>query len=116
MIRVLVCGGREYSDLEKVYHVLSGIHKKHGIDLIIQGGADGADKLARIWANDLAVQCCTFHANWNGLGKAAGPIRNENMLELSKPDAVIAFKGGTGTAGMVKLAKEAGVTVWEPCK
>lgn len=46
-------------------------------------------------------------------GKAAGPIRNQRMLDDGKPDRVLAFPGGRGTANMVKLAKAAGVPVHE---
>jgi hypothetical protein len=40
-------------------------------------------------------------AEWERLGRKAGPIRNQRMLEEGKPDLVVAFPGGTGTAGMM---------------
>jgi hypothetical protein len=52
-------------------------------------------------------------ANWRKYGPAAGPIRNQQMLDWG-PDLVVAFAGGTGTAGMVALARAAGVPVIEP--
>ena len=52
-----------------------------------------------------------YPANWKKHGRAAGPIRNKQMLEEAKPDLVIAFPGGAGTANMVKQAREAGVKV-----
>jgi hypothetical protein len=51
--------------------------------------------------------------DWKRLGTAAGPARNAKMLRDGKPDMVIAFKGGRGTANMVKQATEAGVTVFD---
>ena len=52
-----------------------------------------------------------YPADWDKHGKAAGPIRNKQMIDEGKPDLVIAFPGGRGTAGAVRLAKFAGVTV-----
>lgn len=80
---------------------------------IIHGGAKGADALAMSWA---AVNWCPeieFKADWAKHGRAAGPIRNKQMLEKGKPDVVIAFKGGRGTANMCRQAREAGVKVIE---
>lgn len=112
-MRILVCGGRDYDDYERVIQVMDAIHKKHGITLVIEGGARGADAHGGIWASNNGVPRCTFHANWDFHGKKAGSIRNQNMLELGTPDAVVAFPGGVGTADMVSRAKAAGVPVWE---
>lgn len=80
---------------------------------IVTGGASGADKAAVDWA---IVNWGTFReypANWSQYGRAAGPIRNKEMLEKEKPDLVIAFPGGPGTRDMVRRAKEAGIEVIE---
>ena len=113
-MKVLVCGGRNYNDHEFINKILNGIHKKHGITLIIEGGADGADENGGFWAVESGVQRCTYHANWDIHARKAGPIRNANMIKFGAPDVCIAFKGGKGTACMVDLARKAGVTVWEP--
>lgn len=52
-----------------------------------------------------------FPANWKKFGKAAGPLRNVKMIEEGKPDVVIAFPGGHGTANMVALAEASGIPV-----
>jgi hypothetical protein len=109
-VKVLVCGGRDYDNEEHVWEVLDLQCKLSPITLIIQGGARGADTLARLWADARRVDCLTVPADWNKYGAAAGPMRNARMLTY-KPDLVIAFPGGRGTAGMVKLANEAGVMV-----
>lgn len=111
-MKVLVCGGRTYEDIDKVYEILSKIHKYNIITEIIEGGAKGADTLARSWTNEIerGIPCVTFEADWNTHGKSAGYIRNKEMLDYG-PDLVVAFPGGKGTANMVKLAKEARVKV-----
>lgn len=113
MTRVLVCGGRNYTDAPKVRAVLDKLHAEAGIDLIIQGGAKGADDLAFDCARVNYVDQVQFDADWENQGSFAGPMRNTRMLNEGKPDLVIAFPGGRGTADMVKKARRAGVQVVE---
>lgn len=122
-MKVLVCGGRDFKDKEKLYKALDGLLEEYevigGIKVpfselvIIEGGARGADRLAREWAIEKEIVVITYEAEWDTLGKAAGYIRNNRMLTEGKPDVVIAFPGGRGTAMMVRIAKEAGVKVIE---
>jgi aspartokinase-like uncharacterized kinase len=111
MLRVLVTGGRDYRDGQAVSRALSDLREKHGDILIIQGGASGADQLARDYAHDHRVEYLNYPADWRGHGKSAGPIRNQRMIDDGKPDLVLAFPGGRGTADMVRRAEEAGVLV-----
>lgn len=114
-MRVLVCGGRDYSDRDKVFSMLDDLHTgdKGPITLLIEGGASGADNLAQMWAAERGVARSTFWANWRGEGRAAGPIRNAKMLADGKPDLVVAFPGGRGTQDMCRRARAAGVEVVE---
>ena len=110
-MRVLVCGGRDYNNQERVFAVLDEINPT----FIIEGGARGADTLAWLWARRRLDpdQRQQFQARWDQHGKAAGAIRNRQMLEEGKPDLVVAFPGGKGTADMIRQAKRAGVPVRE---
>lgn len=99
--RVLVCGGRDYDDKETIYDVLDALHTDIGIICIISGAARGADTLAINWAEDRAIPLHKYPANWDKYGKQAGALRNQQMLDEGKPDMVIAFPGGKGTADMV---------------
>ena len=110
-MKVLVCGGRAYTDASTIGTVLNDVHESRKIDILIEGGASGADKRAREWARSNGIHVATVDALWGGpLGKNAGPARNEAMLRLI-PDLVVAFPGGTGTASMVRIASQAGVEV-----
>jgi aspartokinase-like uncharacterized kinase len=113
MTRVLVCGGRDYSDIVRVFSVLDKLHREAEIDCIIEGGAKGADRLALEWAGQSSVPVETYEADWENQGSFAGPARNKRMLDEGKPDLVIAFPGGRGTADMVRKARRAGVEVVE---
>lgn len=112
-MKVLVCGGRDFDDYSKVCEVLDGIDQGHVITQIVHGAARGADRLANQWAFARGVPVNAFAANWESEGRAAGPIRNQRMLDLGKPDLVVAFPGGRGTADMVSRARAAGVEVRE---
>lgn len=112
-MRLLVCGGRDFNNEALLNMVLDAVQRKKGVTLLIEGGAVGADRLARQWAKRAGVPWQTFEADWKTLGRAAGVIRNQVMLDQGKPDGVIAFQGNRGTADMVRRARLAGVTVWE---
>ena len=111
MMRVLVCGGRHYCDREFIYRYLDALHKEHPIDVLIEGGAGGTDGIAGQWAVERGINNLIFPADWDKHGKVAGPIRNQRMLDEGKPDLVVAFPGGRGTADMMKRAKAVGVKV-----
>lgn len=109
-MKVLVCGGRDYIDYDRVDQVLSAIHEVAPISKIINGDARGADRLSTRWADEHnRVETWLFPADWRRHGKAAGPIRNQGMLDRTTPDLVIAFPGGHGTRDMVERAMRAGV-------
>lgn len=112
-MRVLVCGGRDWRDGGFVSRVLTQFHANTPITRLITGGATGVDSYAGGWAAVQAITIETYFAKWGEHGRAAGPIRNKQMLDEGKPDVVIAFPGGRGTANMVKQAREAGVRVIE---
>lgn len=112
MKRILVCGGRDYDDYERVKGVLDKLLDwcgGRGGLIIIQGMAPGADSLARRWAEDNGVETIGFRASWDLYGKRAGYIRNAQMLDEGKPDLVIAFPGGAGTNMMTDLSVKAGI-------
>ena len=112
-MKVLVCGGRNFDDVEFLDETLDAYHEQFVFTKLIHGGADGADTLAGDWAHSRGVQKKVYRANWGKHGRAAGPIRNQQMLDEEHPDLVIAFEGGNGTAHMVSIAKKAGVKVIE---
>jgi len=111
-MRILVCGGRDFTDEAHVHRELDFIDDDVCyISSLIEGGATGVDRFARNWAIKRKRPYKTFHANWTKYGKKAGYIRNAEMLKKGVPDLVIAFKGGAGTKMMIELAEKAGVLV-----
>lgn len=109
-MRVIVCGGREYTETDVVWSVLHAFDPDRVI--IVHGDARGADSLADHVARGFGFKTDPHPADWQRHGKGAGPIRNQQMLDAGA-DLVVAFPGGRGTADMVRRAREAGVPVME---
>ena len=110
-MRLLVAGSRDLTDRAQVFRVLDWVHARTPVSVLIQGGARGADSLAKEWAESRGVPVESFPADWGKHGKRAGPLRNARMLREGCPDLVVAFSGGRGTADMVRQAEAAGVRV-----
>lgn len=121
-MRILVCGDRDWTDYDLVLRTLQALRPS----LIIEGGQGeiidtpfrfyirGADSCARYAAMLVSGRSSMrFDADWKRLGKAAGPIRNQRMIDEGKPDLVVAFhddlERSKGTKDMLKRAKAAGV-------
>jgi hypothetical protein len=112
-VTVLVTGGRDYKDREHVFQQLDWLAERYGDLKVIEGGADGADKWARAWRADRRRPGRSYIANWARYPRGAGVLRNAEMLADGKPDLVLAFPGGRGTADMIRRAQTAGVRVIE---
>jgi hypothetical protein len=102
----LLCGGRDFSDQALFEAAMADLVGMYGCPRkVVHGAAPGLDTMADIWAKRLAVDVVACRADWDKHGKAAGPIRNEDMLIDHEPKRVIAFPGGKGTADMVRRAR-----------
>jgi hypothetical protein len=117
IVKALVCGDRHWTNKAIIMKVL----KEHGITQIIVGGASGADTIAEecakkiktIWGYPLVVW--KYMADWKKYGRAAGPIRNKQMLEMGKPQIVFAFhddiESSKGTKNMIMQANKEDIPV-----
>lgn len=113
---IMVTGGRDFDDYDRVYVGLSPYDEPGNI--LVVGGATGADELARqVWHYDFQLPYIVEPAPWERSGKPAGPMRNMSMVEgLSlvpavggkslHPDVVVAFPGGRGTKHACDYADE----------
>lgn len=102
----LICGGRDFADRDMFDGVLSQMMGQRGCpNKIVHGGAKGADTMAGDFAHRMSITGFAVLPDWQ-LGKIAGPLRNQRMLDEYKPHVVIAFPGGRGTADMVSRARK----------
>ena len=131
-MRLLVCGGRAYGrcllaphqpgyeaavqtayrEREFLTAALDRVHERHGpVVRLGHGAALGADTLAGLWAEGHKIGVSHYRAQWERYGDSAGIKRNIAMLAAFRPDLVVAFPGGTGTAHMASIATAKGVEV-----
>lgn len=115
-MRVLVCGSRTFNDQFLFDLAMNGFldefEPRASELVIISGLAKGADTMAVDWAKKNNVTYEGYPAQWDKYGRAAGPVRNQQMLDTGV-DLVIAFPKGEakGTRHMMKIAKEKGVEI-----
>lgn len=132
-MRILVCGGRDFGAIPRgcprdqfeqfsrkarlerfmLTETLDVLNSDRHISLVIHGAYRGADALASAWAHRRYILELPFPADWAGRGKAAGPERNQRMIDVGKPNLVVAFPGGEGTADMISRAHTARIEIME---
>jgi len=102
-MKVIIAGGRKIND----YAFLKKCIKDSGFEIteVVSGGAFGVDSMGERWASENGVPIKEFPANWGLHGKAAGPIRNQQMAEYA--DALILIWDGVskGSRNMLHQAK-----------
>ena len=105
-MKLLICGDRKYTNKARIFSIIQAFWAEDLI--IIHGGAPGADTLAGECAEELRLECHVYRAEWSRLGKAAGPVRNQAMLDSEHPDWVIGFHddltNSKGTKDMLNRA------------
>lgn len=114
-MKVIVCGDRNWTDRGLLFSKLDTQHEIHGFTQLVSGGCRGVDMLADQWARDRGIESRVFRADWERHGKRAGPLRNHEMLDDGKPDAVIGvhynLRNSRGTLHMLWIAWNAGVGI-----
>ena len=108
-MNVIVAGSRSITDIKIVAQAIN----ESGFDVteIVSGTARGVDVLGEEWAKSKGIPVKRFPADWEGLGKGAGFIRNAEMAEYA--DALVAIWDGKsrGTKNMIEQAKSKGLKV-----
>lgn len=104
-MNIVIAGGRDFNNSKIIYNCLDQCNIREG-DIILSGHASGVDTIGEQYAAEHNLQLRLFPAAWKKLGRAAGPIRNEEMAKIA--DRVIAFWDGEsrGTKSMIALAKK----------
>ena len=108
---VLICGDRNWADSQAIRAWLSKL-QDWGYDTVIEGEARGADTIARDEAKRIGFIVKPYHAKWDTYGRAAGHIRNTEMLK-QKPSMVVAFHNSIetskGTKNCIEQARKLGI-------
>jgi ribA/ribD-fused uncharacterized protein len=117
-MRLLVSGGREFDDVDFIVNRLNRLHNSRSITELVHGSARGVDTICGYWADEIAgVTPIPVPAKWRdekgNYNPRAGFQRNQRMLTEYRPDALLAFPGGRGTADMVERANKVLQEVWQ---
>lgn len=112
MTTVGIVGSRNFNDYDLFLTKINQWILINGpIIKIVSGGAFGVDSLAAQYANNNNIELLIFPADWKQFGKAAGPIRNQQIVNAS--EKIIAFPSNEsiGTENTIKIATKKGISV-----
>lgn len=114
-MKVAIIGSRSFSDYNFLVKEIESAVSVSDITAIVSGGARGADSLGARFGQDYDIPTEIYMADWQKHGKAAGFIRNSEIVRNS--DIIIAFWDGEsrGTLDTMKKGKKNGVPVWVVC-
>jgi hypothetical protein len=106
MFKVIVAGGRDFSDYALLEKTLDKLLKNKTDVQIVSGLARGADSLGIVYAIDRNIPAAKFPAKWEEHGTMAGYQRNIEMAEYA--DACVCFWNGKsrGTKHMIRIARK----------
>ena len=119
--RIIVCGGRHFDDYPRLTAEINGVVQSLGLQMnemeIISGHCAGTDQLGERYAEEHEVDCKVFPAEWKKYGRAAGPIRNSQMIDYAAESlmpVVVAFVSlkSKGTMDTVNKARKKGFKVF----
>lgn len=104
-MKTIIAGSRDITDASMLDAALIAWGWRAEITAVVCGEAPGADALGREWAEQRALPVLSYPADWKTHGKAAGPIRNAQMVDVA--DALLALWDGesAGTKNAIKLAR-----------
>ena len=113
MTKAIICGSRDIDSFTLVTLAMHDLIREFDLDIteVISGCANGVDKLGERWAMKNFIPIKRFPANWKLHGKAAGPIRNQQMVDYA--DITIAITNGSvGTEHTIRMSKEKGIPTY----
>lgn len=116
-MRILITGSRNWSDKRLIEEAFAEhINPVDAISrevTVIHGAARGADELCGRYAKYIGLKVEEYPANWSEHGKAAGVIRNQQMVD-SGADLCLAFPmtDSIGTHDCIGRAERAGIPVY----
>ena len=112
--RIIICGGRHFDNYDMLSNVMDDVMSEFDLSFdqieIVSGHCSGADKLGEAFAKNHNICCKIFPADWSSYGRAAGPIRNSEMISYASESdipIVVAFVSpkSKGTVDTVNKAK-----------
>ncbi|MEK6885200.1 MAG: SLOG family protein [Nanoarchaeota archaeon] len=112
-MNIIIAGSRKIGQKHKkyIFSLLDLVFKKLDLPkeekiIIFSGKCYGMDALGEPYAKQNSWEVKDFYADWNRLGKAAGPIRNQEMID-SDAHLLICFylEDSVGSKDIISRAK-----------
>ena len=115
MYRILITGSRNWNDEQALAAPLfeyTGCYRQDELVVVHGGCPTGADAIAEKLCQNYGIRTEVHLADWDKHGRAAGPIRNQQMVDLGA-DICLAFPLGEsrGTRHCMRVAEKAGIKV-----
>lgn len=109
-MRTIIAGSRDFHD----YAALESAIAASGftISRVLSGAAAGVDAMGERYAAAHSIPVERHPADWKGRGRAAGPIRNQEMADAADALVAIHVGGSRGTADMIRRARARGLKVY----
>ena len=108
-MKTIIAGSRTIDDYDAICQII--IDSCFVITEVVSGTARGVDRLGEQWARENNILIKRFPANWSKYGKAAGPIRNEEMVKYAEAAIIVRSDHSKGATSMANLAKQYGLKV-----
>lgn len=106
--RLLICGSRYFNDAARFDEIVDAWVKRHGRPaVIISGEAQGVDLLAKLYARRHNIEYEPHPAKWSLYGRAAGPRRNQSMVDRCTHLLALPFIKSVGTQDAIERADRA---------
>jgi len=80
-MKLAIVGSRSFNNYNLLKSDLDNFRKDHDVTEIISGGARGADTFAERYAEENKIKLTVYYADWEKHGKAAGYIRNHDIIK-----------------------------------
>ena len=105
-MRLAIIGSRSWTNGHLAYVILDAVARNIPVELVVSGGAKGADSIGENWADDRGIPTRIFRPDWDQYGKRAGMMRNTDIIENA--DTVVAFWDGSSRGTRNSLNKAIG--------
>lgn len=109
-MRLIIFGSRQFTNYALLRDWADRLTLRAWDVTVLSGHAAGADLLGERYARERWLTVEVYHADWNKHGKAAGPLRNEEMCQASPTHALGFWVGRSrGTADMIERCQRHGI-------
>lgn len=111
-MKLIIAGSREGFEISDVFAAMEESGFKDRVTEVVSGTARGVDRLGEAWANANYIPIKKFPADWEKHGRAAGPIRNQEMGDYADALLVLICNESRGSEGMLSYATKKGLEVF----